>query len=403
MSGAGPEKPGETEVPAGPDPLLRFRAEMPIVGRYLYLNHAAIGPLPRRSAERMAALARVVSETGDRRWPERNAEVERVRALAARLIGATDPHEVAFVENTSVGLSAVAEGIDWRPGDNMVGAEGEFPSNAYPWMNVAARAGNEVEYRLAPERDGRIEPEDLLARIDGRTRLLALSWVQYATGFRSDLARLGAACRERGALFVVDAIQGLGALAVDVEALGIDVLAAATHKWLLGPEGIGLLYVSDRVIDRLRPTRAGWRSTRTPYDWSRLDLTFAEGAKRFECGTLNVYGLAGLGGSLEILLEAGPEAIERRVLALAERTAAGFEAAGLTLAAPRDGAFRGETSGIVAGAHPTRTPEELAEALAGRGVVVSARAGRLRAAPHFYNSEAEIDRFVAILAELAGS
>ncbi|MEP7011146.1 MAG: aminotransferase class V-fold PLP-dependent enzyme [Acidobacteriota bacterium] len=384
------------------DPLLRFRSEMPVAGRYVYLNHAAIGPLPRRSAARVADLARVISETGDRRWPERNQEIERVRSLAARLIGARDPHEVAFVENTSTALSLVAEGIDWRPGDNVVGAEGEFPSNAYPWMNVAARPAIEVEYRQAPERNGRIDPEDLLARIDGRTRLLALSSVQYATGFRSDLARLGAACRERGALFVVDAIQSLGALAVDVEALGIDVLAAAAHKWLLGPEGIGLLYVSDRAIDRLRPTRAGWRSTRSLYDWSRLDLTFAEGAKRFECGTINGFGIAGLGGSLEILLEAGPEAIERRILALAERTAAGFEAAGLTLAAPRGEAFRAEASGIVAGTHPRRSAEELAEALAERGIVVSARAGRLRAAPHFYNSEAEIDRFAAILAELAG-
>ncbi len=396
MTGAGAQ-------PHEADPLLRFRAEMPVAGRFVYLNHAAIGPLPRRSAERMAALARVVSETGDRRWPERNAEAERVRSLAARLIGARAPHEIAFVENTSTALSAVAEGIDWRLGDNLVGAEGEFPSNAYPWMNVAARRPGEIEIRLAPERGGRIDPEDLLSRIDGRTRLLALSSVQYATGFRSDLKRLGAACRERGALFVVDAIQSLGALALDVEACGLDVLAASAHKWLLGPEGIGLLYVSDRVVERLRPTRAGWRSTRTPYEWAHLDLTFAEGAKRFESGTLNVYGLAAFGGSLEILLEAGAEAIERRVLALAERTAAGFEAAGWTLAAPRDGAFRGEASGIVAGTHPRHRPEEMAEALAERGVVVSARAGRLRAAPHFYNTESEIDRFAAALAELCAA
>ncbi len=386
----------------GPDPLLRFRSEMPVTGRYVYLNHASIGPLPRRSAERAATLARTISETGDRRWPERNDEVERVRGLAARLIGARAPREVAFVENTSTGLSAVAEGIDWRPGDNVVGAEGEFPSNAYPWMNVRVPGGGEVEYRLAPERAGRIDPEDLLARIDGRTRLLALSWVQYSTGFRSDLQRLGAACRERGVLFVVDAIQGLGALALDVEASGIDILAAATHKWMLGPEGVGLLYISDRVIDRLRPTRAGWRSTRTPYEWAHLDLTFAEGAKRFESGTLNGLGIVTLGASLEILLEAGTAAIERRVLALAERAAAGFLAAGFALAAPRGESFREELSGIVAGTHPKSDAENLAGALADRGFVVSARAGRLRAAPHFYNSEDEIDRFLEILAELAG-
>ncbi len=380
-----------------PHPL---RSEFPVAGRYLYLNHAAIGPLPRRSAERIAVLARVVSETGDRRWPERNDEVERVRALAALLIGARAPHEVAFVENTSTALSAVAEGIDWRPGDNVVGAEGEFPSNAYPWLNLASSNPAGIEYRLAPERAGRIDPDDLLSRIDGRTRVLALSWVQYATGFRSDLERLGNACRERGVLFVVDAIQGLGALALDVEACRIDVLASSAHKWLLGPEGIGLFYVSDRTIDQLRPTRAGWRSTRTPYEWSKLDLTFAAGAKRFESGTLNNYGIAGLGASLEILLEAEPNAIERRVLALAARTAQAFTAAGFELAAPRENPA--ETSGIVAGTHPQHSPDALAHALSDRGIAVSARAGRLRAAPHFYNTASEIDRFAATLAELTG-
>jgi selenocysteine lyase/cysteine desulfurase len=181
-------------------------------------------------------------------------EAERVRGLAARLLGARDPQEVAFVENTSTALSLVAEGLDWRPGDNVVGAALEFPTNVYPWMVLASRG---VEYRMTPERDGRIDPEELLSLIDDRTRMLVLSWVQYASGFRSDLARLGEACRERGVLFVVDVIQGLGALALDVEAAHVDVAAGSCHKWLLGPEGIGLLYVSDRVIDRLRPARAG--------------------------------------------------------------------------------------------------------------------------------------------------
>ena len=378
--------------------LLRLRGEFPVAERCAYLNHAAIGAMPRRSAERMAALATTVSETGDRHWPERNAEAERVRGLAARLIGARHDHEVAFTENTSTALSMIAEGLDWRPGDNVVGVTGEFPSNVYPWMQLEARG---VEYRRIAERDYRIDLGELTAAIDGRTRVVALSWVQFASGFRSDLARVGAVCRERGALFVVDVIQGLGALDLapyveSGESGLVDVAAGASHKWLLGPEGLALLYVSDRVVERLRPDRAGWRSMRNLFDWTELAIDWNEGAKRFESGTLNVYGIAALGGSLEILLEAGPKAIEERVLALADRAAQGLAGRGFQVLSSRR---PGETSGIVMATHPRHTADALVEHLAQRGVAAAARAGRLRVAPHFYNTEEEIDR---LLDELKG-
>ncbi|HEV2845492.1 MAG TPA: aminotransferase class V-fold PLP-dependent enzyme, partial [Thermoanaerobaculia bacterium] len=324
----------------GEETVLRLRREeFPVVDHCVYLNHAGNGPLPRRSGARMAAVADAVARSGDRFWLDRMAEVERVRGMAAQLLGARQPREVAFVENTSAALSMVAEGFDWQPGDNVVGAALEFPSNVYPWMNLAARG---VDYRQVPERDGRIDPDEGLATMDGRTRMLALSWVQYASGYRCDLARLGAACRERGVLFVVDVIQGLGVLPLDVEASFVDVAAAAAHKWLLGPEGIGLLYISDRVIDRLRPVRAGWRSMRNPFHWTEYDLDFAEGAKRFESGTLNVYGIHALGGSLDILREVGAETVEERVLGLTERAARGLADLGFTLVSSR---LPGETSG----------------------------------------------------------
>jgi cysteine desulfurase / selenocysteine lyase len=376
------------------DAILRLRREeLPITGRCAYLNHAGNGPLPRRSGARMAAVAEAVALSADRDWLDRMREVERVRKMAARMLGARAAHEVAFVENTSAGLSLVAEGFDWRPGDNVVGAVLEFPSNVYPWMGLAARG---VEYRQVPERDGRIDPEEIVAALDGRTRMLALSWVQYASGFRSDLARLGAACRERDVLFVVDVIQGLGVLPLDVEAVGVDVAAAACHKWLLGPEGIGLLYVSDRVIDRVRPVRAGWRSMSNPYQWTEYDLDFAKGAKRFESGTLNVYGIHALGGSLEILREVGPATVEERVLALADRAARGLADLGFTLVSSR---LPGETSGIIAATHSRHDPKTLVKHLGERNVMVAARAGRFRISPHFYNTESEIDR---CLTELEG-
>ena len=369
--------------------LLRLREEeFPVARHCIYLNHAAIGPLPRRSAERMADLARTVSESGDRHWFEHMEEAERVRGLAARLLGAREPHEVAFVENTSTGLSLIAEGLDWRPGDNVVSAELEFPSNVYPWMRLAEHG---IEYRPVPERDGRIDPDELIARMDGRTRVLTLSWVQYASGYRADLVRLGEACRERGALFVVDVIQGLGALALNVEHDLVDVAVASSHKWLLGPEGIGLLYVSDRVLNRLRPARAGWRSMHDPFRWKDFALDWNEGAKRFETGILNVYGIAALGGSLEVLEEAGSTAVERRVLALASLAARGLADRGFHVISSRR---RGETSGIVTATHPDHNPEDLVRHLAAQDIIVAARAERLRVSPHFYNTVEEVERFL---------
>ncbi|HUP42568.1 MAG TPA: aminotransferase class V-fold PLP-dependent enzyme [Thermoanaerobaculia bacterium] len=375
--------------------LTALRAAFPVTESWVYLNHAGIGPLSRGAAARMGELAGTVAGTGDRRWPERNDECERVRRQVARLLGARAAHEVAFVGNTSEGLSAVAWGVDWRPGDNAVGPEPEFPSDVYPWMALAPLG---VEYRRVPERDGRVEPADLVAAIDSRTRVVAVSWVQYASGHRLDLAPLREACDATGALLVVDAIQGVGALAFDVEAAGADVCALASHKWLLGPEGLGILYVSDRAIERLRSTRHGWRSVASRYEWVEIDPTPAPGALRFEAGTLNVYGIHGLGASVDLLLGLGIDAVEARVLALAERAARGRAARGVALAEPRRAP--GETSGIVAATHPGRAAEELAPALADRNIVVAARAGRLRAAPHVYNTEEEIDHLLAALDEL---
>lgn len=378
------------------EPLLAYRAsEFPITERYAYFAHAAIGPLTRRGAERMRRMAESVSRTGDRHWPDRQETVEEARRQAAQLFGARQPHEVAFVENTSTALSMAAMGLAWRAGENVVGAELEFPSNVYPWMQLAEHG---VEYRQVAERDGRIDAEEVLAAIDEGTRIVALSWVQYASGFRSDLARIGRFCRERGILFVVDVIQGFGALALDVERDFVDVAAASAHKWLLGPEGIGLFYVSDRVIECFRPSRAGWRSVREPFQWADYELAWGEGAKRFESGTINVYGIAALEGSLSLLLEAGPEAIERRVLALASRVADGLAERGFQVISSRR---PGEASGIVTAVHPTDPAlngEALCARLAEQDIITTARAGRFRVAPHFYNTEEEIDRLLAALA-----
>jgi len=372
--------------------MMDAKTEFPVTEQFAYLNHAAVAPLPRRAVQRMAAMAEDVSRTGDQHWADRNRETERVRGLAAQILGARDPREVSFCENTSTGLSAIAEGfVDWRPGDNVIGACLDFPSNVYPWMRLSDQG---VEYRQVPERDGRIDDGEVISRIDGRTRMVALSWVQYASGYRCDLARIGQVCRERGALLVVDVIQGLGALELNVERELVDAAVGSAHKWLLGPEGIGLLYVSDRIVERLRPTRSGWRSMRDQLGWTEFRVDFNEGAKRFESGTLNAYGITALGASLEILLEAGMDEVERRVLSLADRAAAGLAERGWQVISSRAG---GETSGIVTAVHPDHDADETVRKLTGRGVIVAARAGRFRVSSHFYNTVEEVDRMLSEL------
>lgn len=371
--------------------LERFRELFPITRNRVYMNHAAIGPLPTTAVSRIAAVAHSISMVGDDGWYGRIGEIGRVRGLAARLLHAREEHEVGFVANTSDGLSVISGGLDWREGDTVVGANCEFPSNAYPWMRLSNRG---VTFRMAEERDGRVDFDDLAALIDEHTRVLALSWVQYASGFRSDLARIGNFCRERGILFVVDGIQGLGALPIDVERDHVDVLAASAHKWLCGSEGIGILYISDRVIDRIDPVKIGWTSTRDWLKFGGYDLTYRDGAERFECGTMNPFGVAALGASLEILLDAGEVAIERQVRLLTELIVAGLIDRGFSVVSSRRD---GEWSPIVAATHPSRDPNDIVRDLKQRGITIAARAGRIRISPHFYNTVEEVDQLLAAL------
>src|SRR5262249_39184346 len=225
------------------------------------------------------------------------------------------PLDVAFVKNTSEGVGFVAEGLPWRPGDNMVTAAEEYPANVYPWMNLQGRG---VEVRRVASRGPRVELDDIRAAIDGRTRLVSLSFVEFASGFRNDLDAVGALCRERGVLFFVDAIQGLGVLPLDVRRTPVDFLAADGHKWLLGPEGAGVFYVRRELVEQLHPVAVGWNSVVGAWDFSTINFQLKPHAGRWEGGTLNVGGVVALGASLGLLLEAGVAAVAERVLELTD-------------------------------------------------------------------------------------
>ena len=372
----------------------RWRSEFTLPAYGVYLNHAAVSPLPFRVLSATDRALREAAPGAEAIWMERLAECDRVRESAARLLGARYAHEVAFVPNTSTGLSYVAEGLSWQKGDNVVTAESEFPSNVYPWLGLADRG---VELRRVAEAEGRVPLEALERAIDTRTRVVALSSVQYATGFRIDLGAVAELCRAHDALLVVDAIQGLGALPLSVSESQIDVCVAGSHKWLMAGEGVGLFYISDRALERVRPVIRGWLSVKDVFGPVSDPPNYADGAARFECGTANVAGIYGLGAAIDWLLAIGPERIGHRVLELARRVELGLTRLGFELATEREPET---SSGIVAGAHRSVPSKGLCEDLAVRDIQVAERKGLLRISGHFYNTEEEIDRCLDGIAEL---
>jgi len=372
------------------DSLEELRSLFPVTERYAYLNHASTGPFPTPVVEAMTSMMaqRQWREDADLGWLD--DRVAEVRELVARLLHAT-ADEIAFVASTSHGLNIVAAGLDWQAGDNVVCAETEFPANVYPWLNLRRRG---VRVRFAKAREGRIPLESISAQMDDRTRLVAISFVEFFTGYRNDLAAVSELCRRHGALLCVDGIQGLGVLPLDVNACGVDFLAAHAPKWLLGPCGIGFLYCRSERLPELDLAMAGWRSVVQQDEYFSYESDWFPTARRFEIGSLNHLGLAGLGASLDLLLGVGIERIEERVLLLTDRLMVELKRKGYRVITPPG---RQERAGIVSFVPGDEDPEELAARLKGAGVVVSARGPGIRVSPHFYNSDCEIDALMQAL------
>lgn len=365
-----------------------IRRLFPVTKNYIYLNHAAVAPISLPVRDAIDRYTRELAEKGLADYRKWFAEVRRVRGLAARFIGASQD-EIAFAPNTSSGLSMVANGIDWREGDNIVTADCEFPANLIPWRRISREHG--VELRMARERDGRLETSEILGLIDDRTRVVSLSFVEYASGFRNDLAAIGAEVRKRDAIFVVDAIQGLGALSLDVCRCSIDALSADAHKFLLGPDGCALFYVSNRVIERIRPTLVGWMSVARPFDFSDPDQPWAPGAVRFEPGALNTAGVLALGAAIELFDQVGMDEIEKYLIDLGDYLCERVSEKGYRVVSSRR---NGEKSAVICIRHDRHSAESLYAHLEERRIITTHRLGRLRISPHFYNTRSEIDRLV---------
>jgi selenocysteine lyase/cysteine desulfurase len=364
------------------------RDQFPVTASWAFLDHAAVAPLPAPAVAALHHYAQSLAANGVTAFREWFARLEHVRGLAARLVNAPDPNDIYFVPNTTYGISVVAEGFPWQAGDNVVLAAEEYPANQYPWMNLAHRG---VEVRAVPSRDNRVSIDDLRDAMDARTRVLTVSSVEFASGFRNDLDAIGELCRKRGVFFFVDAIQSLGVFPLDVQQTPIDALAADGHKWMLGPEGAGIGYVRREWVDRLHPIGVGAFSMKSAWTFTTIDFTLKPHSGRWEGGAYNMPGITALGASLELLLGTGIENVKRRVIELTDYLCSAAEARGWRVFSSR---AEREKSGIVSLVHPTLPSDEVVKRCKSAGVAVNTRAGRVRVSPHAYNTESEIDRFL---------
>ncbi|MFA6956131.1 MAG: aminotransferase class V-fold PLP-dependent enzyme [Thermoanaerobaculia bacterium] len=390
-----------------------LRYLFPVTKNCVYFNHAAVSPLARHSYEAMEDLARDQRDWGAVHWRAWLGHYKRLREDAARLLNAT-PGEIAILKNTSEGISFVAEGLDWSAGENVVTTDMEFPSNFVAWKRLERRG---IECRQIANRDGRYDVSDVEAMIDGKTRVVAISSVSFHNGFRPDLEAIGELCAASGVLLSVDAIQSLGALAMDVKKCRISFLSADGHKWMMGPEGLAIFYASAEARERLTPLESGWMSIARNATSVGSTTELHRDARRFEAGAINTAGVCGLDASIAFLNSIGIGEIETEVIRLARLLAEKLSALGFAVRTPAP-----ICSGIVALTPPVEidlvsvrqalrrgasgdatgdlTPVQLLHAwLELNGVICSAREGMLRFSPHFYNDDAEI----SLVADLLGT
>lgn len=364
--------------------LQAYRAEFPVSRTHVFLNHAGVSPTSTRVVDAVHGFMDSMARVGRPSFDDWESLAQHCRERFARLIGC-GADEVAFVRNTSHGLSLLAAGLDWRPGDRVAAAAAvEYPSNVYPWIDLDRRGIASLD--TIPVDDTATVTVDAAARVlRPETRVLAVSSAQYATGAVTDLAGLGELCRERGVLLCVDGIQTVGALPLDVKRAGVHFLSADSHKWMLGMMGIGAVFVDRSVVGSVHPPLVGWRSTTDAFNFDRVHYELLADAGRFEEGSLAYPLIAGFLAALELLEEAGIDRVAEHVGGLVDDLAERLEALGC-VTSPEPG----ERRHILTFSHPDLDGERLEGALAEASIVVSLRRGRIRVSPHLYNTAGEM-------------
>lgn len=367
----------------------KFRASFPAYRQGIYMDHAAVSPFSTLVREELLAYWKRRAGLQERVEEDLMAMRGRLKGDIASFIGAPSGDGIALVPNTSTGLNIVASGLPWKRGDRVILNTLEFPANIYPFLNLE-RLGVHVDW-VRP-RDGRITVEDIEKTLRTRTRLLSISFVQFLNGFRADLEAIGKLCRKRAVWFVVDGIQGLGAVPLDVKKCRIDALASGGAKWLMWPMGTGFLYCTPALLKAIHPSHAGWLGVKDAWNFRDYKLDFLESAEKFEGATLNWMGLTVAHRILREFLALGRERIWERVHALSTRILEGCEDLGLEIITPKEPEHR---SGIVT----IRVPDagNVHRRLARRGVVVSLRERLLRVSPHCTNNEEDVERLLEIL------
>ncbi len=395
-----------------PDLWNKFRLQMPVAERWAYFDHAAVAPLSLPASRALVDWADEMASNGEANWSVLRRRVGKVRESVASLLNCSTD-EIAFVPNTTSGLSIIAESFQWQAGDNVVVPANEFPSNALPWRNLINRG---VEVRAVPCDALGCDEIRLMNATDETTRIVAVSWVDFATGWRRDLDLLADQCHQRGILLCVDGIQGAGVIPLDLQQTPVDFFVADGHKWLLGPEGAGILFIRANHLERLRPIGIGWNSLKSAGNFDRSPFGLDAGvgdessdfriveplsrqslkntAARFEGGSQNVGGILALGASIELIASSGSSAVWLRLQDVMERQFEIVTQCGGRVLSSLDNCRR---SGIMACEFPNHSPQDLRDRATQQGVVLNVRRGYVRLSPHVYTNESDFERLSDLL------
>ncbi|MCP4289980.1 MAG: aminotransferase class V-fold PLP-dependent enzyme [Gammaproteobacteria bacterium] len=373
-----------------------MKADFELDDSIIYLNHAAVSPWPIRTAETVASFARENSIYGATRYPGWMQVESELRQRLARLINAPAVDDISILKSTSEALSVIAYGIDWQRGDNVVIFRQEFPSNRVVWESLQSLG---VETRLVDLWSGENPEQRLLAACDECTRIVSVSSVQYATGFRTDLEILGRFCRRENILFCVDAIQSLGAIPFDVQKIQADFVVADGHKWMFGPEGTALFYSRREIRDRLALNQFGWHMVKHPGDYSRENWEVSETGTRFECGSPNMLGVHALNASLGLIEQTGIHNIHRNVISNSRFLMGLIQQRKdrLSLLSVEESE---RLSGIVTFKVNNADQQEVYRSLMAQGVICASRGGGIRFSPHFYTTREKIEKAVEVTLQI---
>jgi len=355
----------------------------------VYMNHAAISPLPTPTFEETRRWLEVRNSGAVENFEEGMQTIEDTRNRVASYINAKSPEQITFVGNTSDAISAITEGMQWKEGDEIILNTLEFPTNVQPFRRLEKKG---VVIRYVESADHRVNPEDIEALITPNTKLVSISAVQYLSGFRADLKRIGELCSSRDIYFVVDGIQALGASPIDVQTCRIDALATGAHKWLMSPMGIGFLYLSEKIQATLEPYKTGWLSVEDPWELSKFEKAWLPVSRHLETGTPNIIGISGLGSSLALFEGIGTEAVRKHIQFLSGYVLNRIESKNnITVITPDDDNQRMGIATFKVHSSPDLDLDSVLGALKEKDIAISAREGFFRISPHMYNTEEEID------------